>query len=197
MNFQEFIQLVLERPHTKLKELPDLSKPSRYKGPVSKNEKRQGFLSKIEYLGSFSRDHLNTAASELQNDSISPTVTQLWREVLGIKKPEPNLDFRSAGGNSILAMDLAYRIQQTFRLSLPGELIIESSTISQLSAWIRKNSSKSIPSDRLSPLVLEPVKPKRLRKIGYKLRTHFSREVSDPTPTLKKLTFSEKTEMVI
>ncbi len=59
-------------------------------------------------------------------------VAGIWAEVLGVTHPGTGDDFFEAGGDSILAVQLATRLGESFGVRLPARAVFDSRTVAQL-----------------------------------------------------------------
>ncbi len=53
----------------------------------------------------------------------------MWQEVIGVRQIGTHENFFDIGGNSLLALQLIFRISQTFRLQLPLRQLFDTPTI--------------------------------------------------------------------
>lgn len=78
----------------------------------------------------------NIGKSQTQPDSLESIVTEIWESVLGIKPIRVDEDFLDAGGDSIMALIIAGRIQQVFEVDIPLPMFFEYMTISEMTNMI-------------------------------------------------------------
>ena len=91
----------------------------------------------LRKLADFSKNQ-NTAyiAPETEFEKI---ITEIWSEVLQIEKIGVHDNFLEMGGNSLAAIRIATRINDSFDLDLPLNTIFERLTVSRLSQHIEKS----------------------------------------------------------
>ncbi|MEH1790983.1 MAG: beta-ketoacyl synthase N-terminal-like domain-containing protein [Nostoc sp.] len=83
-------------------------------------------------------------------------VAQIWSKSLGIAVIEPNTDFFSVGGDSLLATQLIANLRKQFQISLDTHSLLQAPTLSQLAALI---------AAQLTPLEQKTVLPELVVKI--------------------------------
>ena len=91
------------------------------------------------------------ALSPLEQD-----VAQVWSQCLGITKVEPDTDFFTVGGDSLLATQLITNLSQQFQISLDTHSLLQAPTLSQLAALI---------AAQLTPLESKPALPELVVQI--------------------------------
>lgn len=70
---------------------------------------------------------------------IEHSVASIWRELFGLEQIGLNDNFFALGGNSLLAIQLATRLRQTFQIELPmSDLFLDNPTVAELSKVIMK-----------------------------------------------------------
>jgi thioesterase domain-containing protein/acyl carrier protein len=74
---------------------------------------------------------------------IESAIMQYWQEILGVDNVSVNDDFFLLGGDSITVLQLVSKIKKDFNISLNASNILNNSTVSQLTQYI-KNQSKDI-----------------------------------------------------
>ncbi|MGH7191941.1 MAG: phosphopantetheine-binding protein, partial [Candidatus Saccharimonadales bacterium] len=101
-------------------------------------------------------------------DSVQPrtategALAQIWSEVLGLASPDIHTSFFDVGGQSLLASQLAARVQAVFGVELPIRVLFESPTIARLAAWLDGAATQQLiaglppvsRADRAAPLPL-------------------------------------------
>ncbi|MDZ7969598.1 MAG: amino acid adenylation domain-containing protein [Nostoc sp. DedSLP03] len=109
-------------------------------------------------------------------DPLQLQLTKIWENLLGIHPIGIKDNFFDLGGNSLLAVHLFSQIEKTFGLNLPLAILLQSSTIEQLTNFIRQqgflpeshnqvesstsnNSKKSMPWSSLVPMQPNGSKP--------------------------------------
>lgn len=65
-----------------------------------------------------------------------PQVQQMWSEVLGIKSISCSANFFQIGGNSLLGVMLASRLQSSLHIQVPAAQLFVSSTITELAIFV-------------------------------------------------------------
>ncbi|MDQ5909966.1 MAG: hypothetical protein QG599_2061 [Pseudomonadota bacterium] len=66
------------------------------------------------------------------------TIAAVWAEVLKIPQIGVQDNFFSAGGHSLLAMQVVSRLRSAFEINVPVQTLFEAPTIAGLAAWIEK-----------------------------------------------------------
>ncbi|MEH2084378.1 MAG: amino acid adenylation domain-containing protein [Nostoc sp.] len=109
-------------------------------------------------------------------DLLQLQLTKIWENLLGIHPIGIKDNFFDLGGNSLLAVHLFSQIEKTFGLNLPLAILLQSSTIEELTNIIRQqgslperhnqidsstgiNSEKSMPWSSLVPMQPKGSKP--------------------------------------
>ncbi|MEH2407393.1 amino acid adenylation domain-containing protein [Nostoc sp.] len=109
-------------------------------------------------------------------DPLQLKLTEIWENVLGIHSIGITDNFFDLSGHSLLAVHLFSQIEKTFELNLPLAILLQYSTIEQLTNFIRQqgflseshnkiqtststNSGKSIPWPSLVPMQPNGSKP--------------------------------------
>jgi NADP-dependent 3-hydroxy acid dehydrogenase YdfG/acyl carrier protein len=97
--------------------------------------------------GDIDRDKLGRLHRQRNGGSIDPIgprneverkIAAIWREVLPMPSLGVHDDFFELGGNSILATQIASRIQDAYRLRLPLRTVLEESTVEKLAAAVER-----------------------------------------------------------
>lgn len=76
-------------------------------------------------------------AGDDHSNNIEQTLASMWQEVLGIKQVSYDDNFFDLGGNSLIALRLFTKIEQTFGKNLPLATLYKAPTISQLASIVR------------------------------------------------------------
>jgi len=83
-----------------------------------------------------SSEEVGSPVDELKPKTVFQTVSSLWNNELGYKKSDPDTDFFSMGGDSIIAAQLSAKISNALSIHLhPGD-ILTCSSINKLSAKV-------------------------------------------------------------
>lgn len=67
-----------------------------------------------------------------QATSTEKKLTELWQDAFGISRAGLDEDFFDLGGNSLVAVQLAVRIRDTFGVNVPGVAVLEYPTVRDL-----------------------------------------------------------------
>lgn len=139
--------------------------------PVHEVPQRLMFLDALPLLanGEVDTDTLPLPGESVDNDSVEDTATQpktaneqmlaaLWKELLGIARVRTSDNFFDIGGHSLMAVDMAARVQRQTGMSL-NLLDIANGTLGTLAAGLSESVVKEAPRD----------------KIGSRLRNLFGR----------------------
>ena len=70
-------------------------------------------------------------------DEVEKGVAAIWEDILGIEGIGADDDFLELGGNSLLAVQVASRLQNTFGVSLPIRTLFEAPTAAELAEHVR------------------------------------------------------------
>jgi acyl transferase domain-containing protein/thioesterase domain-containing protein len=76
-------------------------------------------------------------------DEIEQTIASIWQEFLGINQVGIYDDFFDLGGDSLLAVQLITKVNETLQKSLSPHSLLQSSSIAALAALIKDNSDLS------------------------------------------------------
>ncbi|MEG4457204.1 beta-ketoacyl synthase N-terminal-like domain-containing protein [Microcoleus sp. N9_A1] len=76
-------------------------------------------------------------------DEIEQTIASIWQEFLGIEQVGIHDDFFDLGGDSLLAVQLITKVNETLQKSLSPHSLLQSSTIPALAELIKDNSGLS------------------------------------------------------
>ncbi|MDY7228257.1 amino acid adenylation domain-containing protein [Hyalangium sp. s54d21] len=89
----------------------------------------------------------------LDRDAIEQVVSELWREVLGVRSIRPDDHFFDLGGSSLIALQLRTRVKERLGVVLPIHTLVENPRFTQLLAVIRKASATSpaAPEEQAAP----------------------------------------------
>jgi acyl carrier protein len=94
----------------------------------------------------------NQVRPELEREYVAPSgfveelVAAIWAEVLGLEQVSAHDNFFDLGGHSLLATQLITQLSEIFQMKLPLRTLLESPTVSSLSAALLKdpNDQKKI-----------------------------------------------------
>ncbi|NQE32467.1 type I polyketide synthase [Microcoleus asticus] len=76
-------------------------------------------------------------------EEIEQTIASIWQEFLGIEQVGIHDDFFDLGGDSLLAVQLITKLNETLQKSLSPHSLLQSSTVAALAALIKDNSDLS------------------------------------------------------
>nr|QEO73752.1 Beta-ketoacyl synthase [uncultured bacterium] len=97
-----------------------------------------------------------TAGGEDAADKqLEQTITEIWREVLGVAQIGPHDNFFDLGGNSLMGIQLLSRLRKTFLLELPMSGLFESPTVAGLAALIEQYQLEGDELDELERMLAE------------------------------------------
>lgn len=82
-------------------------------------------------------------------------VAQIWSQCLGIVEIEPDTDFFTVGGDSLLATQLIANLRKQFQVSLDTHSLLQAPTLSQLAALIATQLTPVAPKTLLPELVIK------------------------------------------
>jgi amino acid adenylation domain-containing protein len=86
---------------------------------------------------------------------VEQTLERIWAEVLDVERVGVHDDFFALGGYSLLAVQVAARVQQAFGVSLPLHTLFQATTIEALSRRIAHAQLVVQPEDELLELLAE------------------------------------------
>ncbi|MBA2651067.1 MAG: amino acid adenylation domain-containing protein [Tatlockia sp.] len=84
-----------------------------------------------------------------ENDSVTPLVLAIWRNVLGLTNIQLDDDFYELGGHSLLAITLLAKLKTQFNIKIPASILFKAKTVRTLSKEIQ-----SYTQQENSPLVI-------------------------------------------
>jgi acyl carrier protein len=91
----------------------------------------------LQHLADISKEeHTNYIAPETEFEKI---LSEIWSEVLQIEKIGVHDNFLDLGGNSLAAIRITSRVNNTFDLNLPLNTVFENPNILQLAEHIEKS----------------------------------------------------------
>lgn len=82
------------------------------------------------------------ATAEVRTAGVTEVVAAAWRDVLGFDEIEHDANFFDLGGDSIVAVEIGARINETLDLSLPLDLAFQTSTIAEMAQHIDASRSE-------------------------------------------------------
>ncbi|NEP88106.1 MAG: SDR family NAD(P)-dependent oxidoreductase [Okeania sp. SIO2C2] len=95
-----------------------------------------------------SRPKLATSYIAPRNQT-EQTIAQIWQQILGIEQIGIQDDFFELGGDSLIAVQVIYKLRETLQIDLPLEAILNSGTIAKLFESIQATtSSQNIPDQK-------------------------------------------------
>ncbi|HEX6038128.1 amino acid adenylation domain-containing protein, partial [Longimicrobium sp.] len=96
-----------------------------------------------------------TAAYVAPRSDVEATLAAIWSAVLGVERVGVHDHFFDLGGYSLLAVQVASRVQQAFGVSLPLHTLFQATTIEALSVRIAQAQLEAQPQDELLRLLAE------------------------------------------
>ncbi len=78
------------------------------------------------------------AAGPGADDDVLAELASMWKQVLGVKRVNPDDDFFDRGGTSLLAVSLFARIRERWNRDLPLAVLFEAPTLGKLAAAVRE-----------------------------------------------------------
>jgi len=104
-------------------------------------------------IGLHPRPHLQTPYVAPQNE-IERTITDIWRQVLGIQQVGVNDNFFDLGGDSLLVTQVVGRLRNTFQLDFPLSQLFNFPTIADLARAVAQTGAEIEDSERAEILAL-------------------------------------------
>jgi amino acid adenylation domain-containing protein len=89
------------------------------------------------------------------NTPVEKALVNLWAEVMGIEKVGIQDNFSELGGDSLLAAQIASRINDTFLLNRPLNSLFETPSVAELSAYINAQEASVGQSAKIAALLLK------------------------------------------
>jgi acyl carrier protein len=71
------------------------------------------------------------------NDTIDVDVTRIWAQILGVDSPDASASFYELGGTSIMAEQIASRIESAFGVSVTGIDVLRDHLLGDLVRTVR------------------------------------------------------------
>jgi amino acid adenylation domain-containing protein len=85
---------------------------------------------------------------------VEETLTQIWREILGVAQVGIHDNFFELGGHSLLATQVVSRVRKTLKVNLPLRSMFDSPTIAELATSVESMSrTESDDAEKLAELV--------------------------------------------
>jgi acyl transferase domain-containing protein/acyl carrier protein len=81
------------------------------------------------------------------------TITQLWRDLLGVKEIGIHDNFLELGGDSLMATRLISRMKDVFHQDMPVRLVFEASTIFELARAVDEATGRSAETDEMNEMM--------------------------------------------
>ena len=125
----------------------------------------------------------NITLQKLKGEKLSPTektISLFWKELLGSEPSHPDLDFFEAGGHSLIATSLIFRIQRHFGSRIPFTVFDTHSTLRSLARWIDDETRNSKNPIGFDPLILKPLEFDSVTPLGLKWRTFCIPDIVTP-----------------
>ena len=92
--------------------------------------------------------------------ALEQQIAELWQQSLGVSAIKANDDFFVLGGDSLLAVQLLARLQQTFQVTLDSHTLLRASTIYQLAQVIQQRlGTEKTQTESASPALHELLVP--------------------------------------
>jgi len=112
--------------------------------PHTSSGKPQRSAARQAYLDGRYGDEVRLAAREPSppREEIDPVVAAAWTTVFDLKHPDPDADFFSLGGNSLIATQLVSRINAATGVGLPIRSVFEEPTVAGLSKRLRETRAQ-------------------------------------------------------
>jgi acyl carrier protein len=82
-------------------------------------------------------------------------LVKLWTEFMGIDDLGVHDDFSELGGNSLLAARLASRVNDTFSLKCPLNVVFEAPTVAKLSEWLIEHETNPGQTEKIASILLK------------------------------------------
>lgn len=91
---------------------------------------------------------------ELQTP-VEKAVAQIWQQILGRSTVGRHDDFLALGGNSLLAAQILYRINDDFQVNLSMRQLLDTSTVAALAALVTESQAAQVTSDDLADILAD------------------------------------------
>lgn len=83
---------------------------------------------------------VETTAPEIPDSNLNSEVLSIWKEVLGLDEIHPGARFFDLGGHSLMAMQIANRIRDRYKVEIPLRSLFQNPTIEGMSAQVHSIS---------------------------------------------------------
>ena len=112
-------------------------------GSELKTRLKTNFLSKLSQ--SFSNSYASDLRKTIVSDKkiLSEEIATLWREHLNVSQFSFSDSFTALGGDSLMALQLTAILSEKYGLTLPPHLLVEHSTVNELTDFFLKESKKT------------------------------------------------------
>jgi amino acid adenylation domain-containing protein len=123
--------------------------------PLTPNGKidRQTLLKSIELRNFFDEtvDSILTQKTRKSQSLTEQKIADIWKEILSLDQVDIQSNFFESGGNSLLALELLAKLEQTFQINVSLSQLLNHNTVEQIAMQIDhakyapKNTLKSLP----------------------------------------------------
>jgi yersiniabactin nonribosomal peptide synthetase len=123
--------------------------------PLTPNGKidRQTLLKSIELRNFFDEtvDSILTQKTRKSQSLTEQKIADIWKEILSLDQVDIQSNFFESGGNSLLALELLAKLEQTFQINVSLSQLLNHNTVEQIAKQIDhakyapKNTLKSLP----------------------------------------------------
>jgi FkbH-like protein len=125
---------------------------------ISRNEFLESIVIDFNDIEKIFKSIISSKKVELnQGEYISPktstekTVAEIWEDIFNVKQISCNVDFFVLGGDSMKAIQILSRLQETFQIEIPLNILFESSfTISHIAEVVENKQLESLDEDTLA-----------------------------------------------
>lgn len=127
-------------------------KLQRYK--LAENYERGEFTSLISQINKLLEERAHSVETDLPGNAVEQQLSQIWTNVLGLRKIGIHDDFFERGGDSLKAALLLNQIHKMFDIDIPATDLYELSTIKKLADYMQEAETS----------LYKPIPPAELRE---------------------------------
>ncbi|MEZ4868173.1 MAG: amino acid adenylation domain-containing protein [Caldilineaceae bacterium] len=101
------------------------------------------------------KNGLTTAADAAPQTPVEKTIAQIWATLLGRANVGLHDDFLELGGNSLLAAQILYRMNDEFKVNLSMRQLLDTGTVAGLATLVTQAQAAQVTSDDLADILAD------------------------------------------